>query len=90
MQRDIYLYIHQRFYNVKTKEKECPSSPVVTNLPASSGDTGSIPGLRRPPMPWAAKFVFCNKRSHRNEKFMQLEKSLCSNEDPAQPKIKED
>ena len=83
MQRDTYLYIHQHF------QKECPSGPVVKNLPASSGDAGSIPGLRRPPMPWAAKFVFRNKRGHCNCKFMQLEKSLCSNEDPAQPKINE-
>ena len=41
--------------------------------------------------------MLCNKRSHSNEKHvlqlessphaLQLEKSLCGNEDPAQPKI---
>ena len=29
-----------------------PGGPVVKNLPASTGDTGSIPGPGRSHMPW--------------------------------------
>ena len=29
-----------------------PNGPVVKNLPANSGDTGLIPALRRPHMPY--------------------------------------
>ena len=29
----------------KSKKNDFPSGPVVTNLPASAGGTGSIPGL---------------------------------------------
>ena len=32
-----------------------PGDPVVENPPASSGDTGSIPGLGRSHMPWSNK-----------------------------------
>ena len=30
-----------------------PGGSVIKNLPASAGDTGSIPGLRRSDMPWS-------------------------------------
>ena len=36
----------------KTKERDFTGGPVVTNLPANAGDTGSIPGLRRLHMLW--------------------------------------
>ena len=34
-----------------------PGGPVVKNVPTNAGDTGSIPGLGRFHMPWAAKAV---------------------------------
>ena len=31
-----------------------PGNPVIKNLPANAGDTGSIPGLGRFHMPWGS------------------------------------
>ena len=44
--------------NIKKKKnptcitRDFPGSPVVKNLPANAGDTGSIPGPGRFHMPW--------------------------------------
>ena len=38
-----------------------PGGPMGTNLPASAGDTGSIPGQGRSHMPWATKPMCYNK-----------------------------
>ena len=33
-------------------QRDFPGGPVVENLPASAGDTGSVPGWGRFHMPW--------------------------------------
>ena len=38
--------------NQKTTQLDFPGGPVVQNLPAKAGDTGSIPGLGRSRMSW--------------------------------------
>ena len=61
--------------------RDFPGGAVVENLPASAGDTGSIPGLGRSHMPWSSwahapqllkpaclEPVLCNKRSHCKER----------------------
>ena len=46
---------------VKTKAvSDFPGGPVIKNLPASAGDTGSIPALGRFNMPRGAKPVHHN------------------------------
>ena len=49
-----------------------PGSSVVKNLPANTGDMGSIPGLERSHMLWG-------NQAH----VPQLENGPCSNKDPA-------
>ena len=82
------------------EDRGFPGGSVVKTLPANAGDTGSIPGPGRSHVPqlfspcsrtWAR-----NKRSQCGKKpalqlesspsSLPLEKSLCSHEDPAQPK----
>ena len=71
-----------REMQIKTT-RDFPSGPMVNNLPANAGDTGSIPCLGRPPCcgatnpthhtnwsPRALELMLCNKRSHHNEKPM--------------------
>ena len=45
------LYLKLNNNNIKTKMGGFPGGPVVENLPANSGDTGSSPGLGRFHMP---------------------------------------
>ena len=50
-----------------------PGGPVVKEPAWQHRDTGSIPGPRRPHMPWSdqakhSEQVFLNKRSRRSEK----------------------
>ena len=80
--------VYQEFFT-----QDFPSGPVVKNLPANTGDTGSIPGPGRSYMlqgnwacapqllsPRTLESVLLNKRSHHNEKptASQRESSLCS------------
>ena len=80
-----------------------PGGSVVKNLPANAGDTGSIPSPGRSHMPqsnWAhvPQLLSLCSRAHALQQEKppqweahrpQLEESLCSKEDPAQPKINE-
>ena len=67
--------------NQKTTQLDFPGGPVVQNLPAKAGDTGSIPGLGRSRMSWdnwahvpqllkpkSLEPVLRNQRWHGNEK----------------------
>ena len=79
-----------------------PGGSVIKNppmSPANAGSTGSIPDLGRSHMPWSShnywslcilEPVPCYKRNHHGQweaHALQVEKSLCSNEDPTQPRI---
>ena len=46
-----YLVIKEK---KKKRKKGFPGGPVVKNLPANAGDTGSIPGLGRFHMLWSS------------------------------------
>ena len=69
---------------------------VIKNPPVNAGDTGSNPDLGGSHMPGVTK-PLCHNKNYRNEKAMhcnqsspclvQREKSPCSKEDSAQPKI---
>ena len=37
---------------LKPPPRDCPGGPIVKNLPANAGDTGSVPGWGRFHMPW--------------------------------------
>ena len=56
----------------KQKKQDFSGGPVVKNLPANAGDTGSIPGVTKPPCHnyWAhtVEPVLCNERTHCKEK----------------------
>ena len=58
------------------------------NPSANAGNTGSIPGLGRPPhavgqlSPCALESVLCNKRSHHNEKSVH-----CNKRSPCSPQL---
>ena len=47
-----YLVIKEK--KKKKRKKGIPGGPVVKNLPANAGDTGSIPGLGRFHMLWSS------------------------------------
>ena len=66
----------------KNKLQDFSGGPVVKNLSASAGDTGSIPGLERSNMSWGnwpcapqvlstLEPMLCNKRSLHNKKFVR-------------------
>ena len=56
------LKLKKKIYDVnnslRTHWEGFPSVPVVENLPGKAGDRGSIPGLKRPHIPRAAKPVY--------------------------------
>ena len=66
--------------------QDSAGGPVVKNLPANAGDTGSVPDPGRYHMPWGNEAHAPQLES--SSSLPRLEKSPCSNEDPAQPKIK--
>ena len=82
----------------KKSTEEFPGDPMVKNPPASAGDKVSTPGpgishinpCTATTEHTSLEPVLCN-RSHHNEESPPLSatrKSLSSNKDPAQPKIK--
>ena len=44
------MFILEEFQTINEEKISLVDGPVVKNLPATAGDTGSIPGLRRPHM----------------------------------------
>ena len=71
-----HLCNYTNYFLIKLEKKYFPGGPVVKNLPAGTGDKGSIPGLGKIPhvtgqlslCATTTEPVLRNKRSHHKEK----------------------
>ena len=71
-----HLHTYTSYFLIKLEKKHFPGGPAVKNLPASTGDQGSIPGLGKIPHVMGqlslcaatTEPVLRNKRSHHKEK----------------------